>query len=287
MTDRFSTYHPLVNFIFFLLVLLCAMCLMNPISLAISLAGGLCYHHKLAQTQSIGYLIPIAGFAIVINPLVNHQGMTILTYLPTENPLTLESILYGIAAGAMLVAVFLWFSCLSHVITSDKFIYLFGRVIPSLSLVLSMTLGFIPKFKCQYAMIAEGQRCIHSEKEGRWRELKIGATSISILATWALEQGVETADSMRSRGYGLPNRTTFSIYQWSSRDTVLLLWILLSGGYVMVGWMMGLFSVQYFPSVKLNHITAYSLSVYFSHLALCLTPIILRRREEKAWQRTN
>ena len=33
--------------------------------------------------------------------------MTILTYLPTGNPLTLESVLYGLAAGAMLCAVLL------------------------------------------------------------------------------------------------------------------------------------------------------------------------------------
>jgi energy-coupling factor transport system permease protein len=46
----------------------------------------------------------------------------------------------------MLAAVISWFSCYNAVMTSDKFVYLFGRVIPALSLILSMTLRFVPKF---------------------------------------------------------------------------------------------------------------------------------------------
>ena len=44
--------------------------------------------------------------------------------------------------------------------TSDKFVYLFGRVIPALSLVLSMTLRFVPKFKAQLQTVMEAQRCV-------------------------------------------------------------------------------------------------------------------------------
>ena len=58
----------------------------------------------------------------------------------------------------MLAAVALWFSCLSAVMTSDKFIYLFGRMIPALSLVLSMTLRFVPRFKRQFQAVAQAQR---------------------------------------------------------------------------------------------------------------------------------
>lgn len=46
-----------------------------------------------------------------------------------RQPLTLESIAYGCAAAVMLVAVLFWFSCYNEVMTSDKFMYLFGRII--------------------------------------------------------------------------------------------------------------------------------------------------------------
>lgn len=43
---------------------------------------------------------------------------------------------------------------------------------------------------------------------------------------------METADSMKSRGYGLPGRTAFSLYRYSRRDRLLLLWLALCGAYV-------------------------------------------------------
>ena len=86
--------------------------------------------------------------------------MTVITYLGTGNPLTLESILYGLAAAAMLVTVIGWFSCYNAVMTSDKFIYLFGRIIPSLSLLFSMVLRFVPRFKAQLKTVSAAQRCI-------------------------------------------------------------------------------------------------------------------------------
>lgn len=43
-TDTFSGFHPLVNFLYFALVLAFSMCLMHPACLAISLAGGLAYN---------------------------------------------------------------------------------------------------------------------------------------------------------------------------------------------------------------------------------------------------
>lgn len=60
----------------------------------------------------------------------------------------------------MLAAVVTWFSCYTAVMTSDKFVYLFGRVIPALSLVLSMTLRFVPKFQAQFRVVSEAQRCV-------------------------------------------------------------------------------------------------------------------------------
>ena len=46
-----------------------------------------------------------ALLAALVNPAFVHQGATILTYFPSGNPLTLESILYGCASGVLLAAV--------------------------------------------------------------------------------------------------------------------------------------------------------------------------------------
>ena len=157
--DTFSSYHPTVNFLCFALVLLFSMCLMHPVYLAISLTGALAYDIYLKGRKAVRFavmgLLPMAVLAALVNPAFNHEGATILTYLPSGNPLTLESMLYGAAAAVMLASVVLWFSSYNEVMTSDKSVYLFGRVIPALSLVLSMALRFIPKFKAQMQTVSE------------------------------------------------------------------------------------------------------------------------------------
>ncbi len=135
--------------------------------------------------------------------------------------------LYGVAAAVMLASVVLWFSSYNEVMTSDKFVYLFGRVIPALSLVLSMALRFIPKFKAQMQTVSEAQACIGRDTKNGSVFQRVGnAVKIfSIMVTWSLENAIETADSMRSRGYGLPGRTAFSIYRFDDRDKAALAWL--------------------------------------------------------------
>lgn len=207
MSDTFSRYHPAVNFLFFALVLVYSMVLMHPVCLLISLLGAVLYVIQLNGRKglrlSLRIALPVMLLAALVNPAFNHAGMTILTYLPTGNPLTLESILYGLVAGCMLCAVLLWFVCYNRVLTSDKFVYLFGRVIPALSLVLSMTLRFVPRFKQQMDTVRQSQFCIGRDASSGsvWQRAKKAVTIFSIMVTWALENAIETADSMKSRGY--------------------------------------------------------------------------------------
>ena len=288
--DAFSGYHPVINFLYYALVLLFSMCLMHPVYLAISLTGALAYAITLNGQKAVRFavmgLLPMAALAALVNPAFNHEGMTILTYLPSGNPLTLESMLYGVAAAVMLASVVLWFSSYNEVMTSDKFVYLFGRVIPALSLVLSMALRFIPKFKAQMQVVAEAQACIGRDtKNGSvFRRIGNAVKIFSIMVTWSLENAIETADSMRSRGYGLPGRTAFSIYRFDDRDKNVLAWLSFCGTYLVSGWMAGGTYFRYYPSVKSVVLTPMTVSFMCVYLALVLTPVILDRKEDRQWK---
>ena len=95
MKSSFSSYHPLVNFTYYLLVLLFTMFFMHPACLLISLLCAAGYAVYLGGRKTLGfqlkYLLPLLLLTAVLNPAFNHQGATILTYLPSGNPLTLES----------------------------------------------------------------------------------------------------------------------------------------------------------------------------------------------------
>jgi energy-coupling factor transport system permease protein len=187
----------------------------------------------------------------------------------------------------MLAAVVLWFACYNAVMTSDKFVYLFGRVIPALSLVLSMTLRFVPKFKAQLHVVSEAQRCIGRDfSEGSvLQRIKNGITILSIMITWALENAIETADSMKSRGYGLPGRTAFSIYRFDERDKNALVWLVFCGIYIISGWVTGGYYWRYYPTIKHAAYDPFPISFLLVYLLLCLTPVIINIKEDRNWKR--
>ena len=168
-SDVFGSCHPAVNFLYFVLVIAFSMCLTHPVCLLLSVCGAVIYHAVLLGPRSLRksavWMVPMAVLAAVINPAFTHQGVTILAYLPSGNPLTLESMLYGLASAALLSATLLWFTCYNTVMTSDKFIYLFGRVIPALSLVLSMTMRFVPRFRTQLHTVAQAQKYMGRDTE--------------------------------------------------------------------------------------------------------------------------
>lgn len=289
--DSFSGYHPAVNLLYFGLVIGFSMFLMHPVFLVASLICAVCYHVSLnggrALRAQLVFALPVMAMTALVNVLFNHRGATILAYLPGGNPLTLESILYGLCAAVMLYAVVIWFGCYNAVMTSDKFLYLFGRVIPAASLVISMALRFVPKFKAQLQAVSQARRCVgRSVTEGPLRQrLSNAVTMLSILLTWSLENAIETADSMKSRGYGLPGRTAFSIYHFDGRDRATMVWLVSCGFFILCGWASGGLAWQYFPNAKVSAVTPMSFCFFGAYLLLCLTPLILNGKEALVWRR--
>lgn len=287
--NEFKTFHPAVNFIYFVFVIGFSMFFMNPVFLAVSFVCGFLYSVVLggrrAARTNLLYMLPMVIAMAIVNPAFNHEGVTILTYLPSGNPLTLESVLYGIGAAVMLVSVICWFSCYNAVMTSDKFIYLFGKVIPALSLILSMTLRFVPKFSAQLKVVSNAQRCIGRDVSNGSiiSRAKHGLAILSIMTTWALENAIETADSMKSRGYGLPGRTAFSIFTFDKRDKAALSGIGALGLYVLLGSLLGAAEFRYFPSVKGAEASVFGVSVICAYFMLCIYPVAIEIREARKW----
>ena len=290
--DTFSSCHPVVNFLYFGLVLLFTMCFTHPLTRFVSVAGALAYdiylNGKKATRFTLVYMLPMLILTAILNPTFSHEGVTILWYFPNGNPLTLESILFGGAAALMLVAVVLWMACYSTVMTSDKFVYLFGRIIPALSLVLSMTLRFIPKFRTQMHAVSESQRCVGRDVRNGTvlQRMKNGVTILSILLTWVLENAIETADSMRGRGYGLPGRTAYSIYRFDDRDRYALLWLAFCGVTIIGAWIAKGFYWNWYPRIKYTPFMPVVIFFHLVYLALCFTPLVTDIYADYRWKKT-
>ena len=290
MRDSFSEYHPFINLIYFAFTISFSLVLTHPLAQGISIMCAVIYAVSINGKKSVifllKYCLPMVLLTAFINPAFNHEGATTLLYFPNGNPLTLESILYGFSAGVMIITTLMWFSSFNRVMTTDKFIYLFGKVIPALSLVLSMSLRFVPKFKSQMQTVTEAQRSIGRDVSNGslLQRTKTAIHIFSIMITWSLENAIETADSMKSRGYGLKGRTAFSIYRFEERDKYTLIWLSFCGLFIIAGTLLNAFGFRYFPDIRYAAFNMTTIPFYCVYSALCITPVILNLKEERKWK---
>ena len=231
--DTFATYHPLVNFLFYIGALVGGMFFLHPafVLCAVFFAA---LHYRIVKGRAAWHflsgLLPLFIVLTVVNPVFNTYGDRVLFVwhigsLISERPYTTEALLYGMALGGMFVSALLWFASYNVEMTEDKFLYLFGRFSPSVSLVLTMVLRLVPNYQKKAGQLMAARRGIGKGTEEGSTSEKVGhgLTVLSALLSWALEGGIATADSMRSRGYGCGRkRTSFSIYRFESRDRLLL-----------------------------------------------------------------
>ncbi|MDO4555600.1 MAG: energy-coupling factor transporter transmembrane component T [Lachnospiraceae bacterium] len=293
MKDTFSTYHPLLNLLYFCGTIGVTIFVTHPVLLGISFVTGICYSillKGLKHTVKFNLLFSLPAMVIValINPMFNHYGVTIIGYLYNGNPFTLESCVYGVVMALMLACTLIWFSCYTEVMTSDKFIYLFGRIIPALSLVLSMCLRFVPKFTKQMGVISDSQKCVgRSVENGSLvKRVKHGITIFSILVTWSLENAIETADSMKCRGYGEKGRTAFSIYRFDKRDGLLLLFMAVSFGMVLFGAVHGYAFASYNPRISIDGLPLNLKSgmTFGAYAVFSLMPTVIELLDRQMWK---
>lgn len=282
--NSFKTYHPIVNFLYFVFVTGFSMFFMHPVFLIISFVCSFSYSAILGNgKKNIRFLLPVILIMTFLNPLFNHEGATVIAYFSDGNPLTLESAIYGFFASLMLASVICWFSCYNEVMTSDKFIYLFGKIIPSLSLIISMILRFVPEFSHRLKTVTNAQKGIGRDisQGSALKRARNGLSILSVMITWGLESSVETADSMKSRGYGLSGRTAFSIYKFEKRDFNAIICILISALFVFCGNISGKISYSYFPKTEISF---ENIGIFAVYLFLCVIPIIIEITEVIRWK---
>lgn len=287
--DYFKDFHPLVNFSYYVSVIAFSFITNNIYLQGILFFSAITYHLYLKGLKSsfktFSAMLFSMALIIIINPLVNHQGVTILGYMWDGNPITLESILYGVSAAVMLITVLIWFNTYNDVMTSDKFIYLFGKIIPKASLILSMVLRFVPLYKEQIISIEQAQRTLGKGVKGQGilSKFKHSLNILSIFVTWALENSIETADSMKARGYGLKGRTAFSNFRITKRDYWALTIIGVTDLFLVYLMIDKAYKFTYYPMIRLAKLTRLSILGMIGLVLLSNLPIIINIHQEIKW----
>lgn len=261
---------------------------MEPILLLLSLVCAAAFFIMRNGSRDIGFHIAAIGLPMLfalLNPLWNQHGTTVLFFI-NQRAYTAEALFYGAVTGVRLSAVIYWFRCFSDLMTSEKLFYLFRHLSPKLALIFSMAIRNLTLFRQQMRKIRQSQRAIGLYREGHLiDDIRAELRVFSILLTWALENGILTANSMSARGYGIGKRSSFTYFRWHTRDIALLGASVLLAAVVIAGMAAGVMDWQYYPICEP---AARQLPYYLVLAAsgiLAAMPMMYEGKERCTWKR--
>lgn len=278
---RFDSYHPTINAIYFFAVILCSIVFRHPVYLALSFCCAVCYLVKLRGKKGLIFSLTLLPFAALFSlwyGFYHHFGATVLRRNFIGNSITAESLLCGLTIGMTAAAVLVWLGCMHAIFTTDKVVYLFGRISPRMSLFLSIILRMVPRIKAQAKRINHAQRTLGrgTDQGSILQRLWHGIRLCSVLITWLIESLVASSESMQCRGYTLRGRTAFSIYRFDNRDRSLVIAFFACLTALLMAYLLDQTVILFDPHIVITPITPISCLFYIIYASFCLLPLALQ-----------
>jgi len=283
----FIKYNPLILMFYYAAVIITSMFTMNPVIAGLSLCGAYIFLLTSGcpskKREHIFYIV-ILIVCTLINPVFSHNGRTVL-FVVNDSPITLEAAVYGLVMSVSVLSVLIWFRTFVKIMTSDKLLYVFGALSPKLELILSVALRYIPMFVTQAEKIGNTQKAIGLyRKDSITDEIKGGSRVFSVMVTWALENGIITAESMEARGYGTGRRTSFKIYRFRRSDILLAVIILVLFSVTAAALALGAHEFEYYPVISDIPDSFLALLSYSAYSVLVFLPLIIEKGESIRWK---
>ena len=287
---KFKDYHPIINFIFFTCVIVLSLVFNHYLYILVAYISSFAYSLKLNRYKALIFNLFCIFFGVIFPfyyASYNHFGVTDIYVNFIDNRITLESFVYGCSLSIRFIIMLQWYSCMNKIFTTDKVGYLFGKVSPLLSLYFSIFLRSVPQIKGKIEKMRAGQIVINRNcKRGCFiNNFKKRMRFFSTVIGYLIENFFEKTASMKNRGYSLKNKTHFSIYRFSNKDRILVLFIFSLLTMVWVGFVFEQTYIIYDPEIIIKPFTlgsALFLSSYFLFLNL---PIILEYVNEIKFKR--
>lgn len=219
--------HPAIPLAFFAAALGLTMGAFQPVLIATSLMGALACGALLrggrAVARDLRWQLPLLVIVTLVNPVFAARGATEL-FRVGSFAFYGESLAYGAAMGGLLLATIAWFANAAAVLSADRVMTALGGRAPALALMLSMTLRLVPRFSRHGRAVADAQAaCSRVAPAGKRQTIAAAVRQMSVLVGWSMEDCLETADSMRARGWASgARRTAYRRQRFRARDAVFM-----------------------------------------------------------------
>ncbi len=283
----FGKLHPVTLLIYFVMMLAFSMFLRNPVTAGLSLLGSIAFCCTLTdrreKLEDLRFYLPLSALIVLTNPLVSHNGRTPLFFV-NGNAFTLEAIWYGVFIAGMIAAVLLWSKAYSKIFTSDKFLYLFGRILPKTALILSVALRCVPLMKAQAARLKDAQKTLGLFSTGSVADNVVSTVKVyAALVAWSLENAVETGRHMKARGWNAGRRTAFSTFRFRVTDAVFIAVFAAAGVLLLLAAARGALYFSFYPAPTPLPADPVSVSAYALFGGLAFLPFFTETEESIRW----
>ncbi len=288
----FETMHPLVPVTYVVGMLGVALFARQPVCQLISLAGALCLSLVTRGVRptlaGLRWQLPMLALVCLANPLFSASGSTELLRVGGIVVYG-ESLAYGAVSGCMLVSTVLWLECASRLVGEERLLSLAGAGLPTVGLMVSMAAQLMPQLlrrgnelsdvraACTAASPADGVTPRPGGRGARDR----GVLVSGILMSWAMEDSLERADSMRARGWGASSRrTTYRDHRFGNADALATFGLCLLSA---LSWLLAYVACgqwSFFPTMP-------RLVVWWGYLVLALQallPTVITLVRDVSWR---
>jgi len=147
MDLRFSRFHPLVSFLYYIGAVALVITMLHPMFLLAGLAVILLVNYLHDQMQGLKrwkwLMVTTFVLLLLFNPLFNQRGRHLLFVLG-DHRVTLESVLYGGMNALSIIAILALFVSYNIIMSPNKLLFLFSKFLPQFAVLLMLTLRFIP-----------------------------------------------------------------------------------------------------------------------------------------------
>lgn len=207
------TNNPVVQAVFFV-----------SICLLIMLADKKAFKNALILAVFIG--IPI----ILINPIVNSRGITVL-FRMSEIPvlgdikITLEALVFALMLMFKLINTVFLFVFFNLCVEPDRFFNLMAVVAPRSAMTATLTAKMVPSMIESTKRIAEVQmtRGVQLDSKSLLKRISNGWPFIKILLFSSLEGSLQTAEALESKGYGYRKRSSYYKEGFKLKDLLIVI----------------------------------------------------------------
>jgi len=228
--------------------------------------------HPLLTLLAVATLI-----SIVVSLMLSHTGTHVLLVLPPAipvfgGPLTIESAMYGAGAGLGIAAGAMVVLPLSLVVESHQLVDALPAPLHRAGTTLAASLNLIPGIGRSVTSVREAQ----TMRGWRPRGPRSYAEILVPVTLTALENSIQLAEAMESRGYGSGPRTRMAPARFHAADLLTLVVAVIAGAAFIAGrWLGSVVDWYPYPSPAWPAVDP----VMVTACLLLALPALVRRRD--------